>query len=72
MPYQPSLIDQLAMHSLVCAFGNPGRVGAHHCDACAAQVNEAVEWMRQARLRGEYDEEGYTPAERRAQQRRAR
>jgi hypothetical protein len=68
--YQPSLIDRL--DAPPCRFGNPIRAGAHHCDACEAEVNAAIEWMRLARLRGEFDAEGYTPNERRAQRRRAR
>jgi len=31
----------------------------HHCEQCAAEVEAAIEYMRLARLRGEYDAEGY-------------
>lgn len=56
-----------------CAFGETGEgwLDAHHCPSCAAYVAEAVGAMAQARARGEHDAEGYTPADRRAQQRRA-
>jgi hypothetical protein len=59
--------------SLPCMFGETGAGwnGPHHCHRCAAEVDAAVEWMRQARLRGEYDEAGYTPNERKAQRKRA-
>jgi hypothetical protein len=42
----------------------------HHCDQCAAEVDAAMEYMRLARLRGEYDAESFTPNERKAQQKR--
>jgi hypothetical protein len=59
--------------SLPCMFGETGAGwnGPHLCHRCAAEVDAAVEWMRQARLRGEYDEAGYTPNERKAQRKRA-
>ncbi|HEY3499412.1 MAG TPA: hypothetical protein VGK73_32205 [Polyangiaceae bacterium] len=58
--------------TLPCAFGETGEGwhGRHHCEACNAAVEEAVAFMRAARARGEYDEQGYTPAERQAQRRR--
>jgi hypothetical protein len=58
--------------TLPCAFGETGEtwVGRDHCEACNAAVNEAVAFMRAAVARGEYDEQGYTPAERKAQKRR--
>lgn len=50
-----------------CAFGDTGEMwrGPHHCERCAAEVEHARAWMRAARARGEYDEQGYTPKERR-------
>jgi len=58
----------------VCAYGETGEgwTGQHHCHRCEAEVDAACEWMRQAILRGEYDEQGYTPLERKAQAKRQR
>lgn len=41
-----------------------------HCAACAADGTRLIAEYRAAQARGVYDAEGYTPAERRAQQRR--
>lgn len=56
-----------------CAFGLPDYdwFGRHHCASCDDAVREAVTRMAEARSRGEFDADGYTPAERRAQERRA-
>ena len=58
--------------TLPCSFGETGETwhGPHHCHRCDAYVREAVEYMRLAFNRGEYDDQGYTPNERRAQVRR--
>lgn len=55
-----------------CSFGVTGEEwpGPHHCAQCAAFVARACEAFAAAVARGEYDNEGYTPAERRAQRRR--
>jgi hypothetical protein len=57
-----------------CAFGDgdPEYAGPHHCPRCAAAVAASVAWMRDAIARGDYDEQGYTLAERRAQTRQQR
>jgi hypothetical protein len=44
--------------------------GGWHCAACQAEGEALLAQYRAAQARGEYDAEGYTPAERRAQQRR--
>ena len=56
-----------------CAFGDgdPDYPGPHHCPRCAAAVAAAVDFMRAAVERGDFDAERYTRAERRAQQRRS-
>jgi hypothetical protein len=63
---------------LTCAHGEPsnggkapGWTGPHHCAGCAEAVLAASRRFRAAVARGEYDAEGYTPAERRAQARKA-
>jgi hypothetical protein len=63
----------LSDYGPACAHGQTGEgwLGLHHCHGCAAAVAEAVASMALARAAGEYDAEGYTPAERRAQQRKA-
>lgn len=63
----------LSDYGPACANGQTGEgwMGTHHCSACASVVDAAVASMALARAAGEYDAEGYTPAERRAQQRRA-
>lgn len=54
-----------------CAFGHlRDHACRHHCQACAAHVDELCREFQAAVTRGDYDVEGYTPAERRAQQRR--
>lgn len=56
-----------------CAFG-PGDLtwdGPHHCAECAAEVERAHQEFQAAVARGEYDAQGYTPAERNALRRRA-
>ena len=55
-----------------CAFGDTGDgwTGRHHCAQCAAAVDAAIAFMEAARAAGTYDEDGYTPAERRALHRR--
>ncbi len=60
----------------VCANGNPspwmpGYEGPEHCPACPAGVNAAVERFWEAVATGKYDADGYTPAERKAQERRS-
>jgi uncharacterized CHY-type Zn-finger protein len=56
----------------VCAFGMTGEDwdGPHHCAQCAAEVERGCREFAEAVARGEYDAAGYTPAERKAQQRR--
>jgi hypothetical protein len=58
------------MTTPVCAFGIPS---ARHpgCLWCAAEVARLCAEFTQAVERGEYDAHGYTPADRRAQARRA-
>lgn len=70
---QPSLFTRPLYTLGACVFG-PGDetwLGPHHCPACAAEVDAAVTWMTEARQRGVYDADGYTPAEARAARRRA-
>lgn len=57
---------------LLCAFGQTGEDwrGPHHCAECAAEVGRACREFETAVARGDLDAQGYTPAERRAQQRR--
>jgi len=54
-------MTQLALFSVV----------RHHCDQCAAEVAALIALYQQAQARGEYDADGYTPNERKAQQKRA-
>lgn len=56
-----------------CAFSVTGEdwEGPHHCAQCAAFVAEQCREFEAAVPRGEYDAEGYTPAERKALRRRA-
>lgn len=58
---------------IVCAFGVPMAQHYHGatCPACDQAVADAREAMRLAVSRGEVDAQGYTPAERNAQRRRA-
>lgn len=57
---------------LVCSFGVP--MAQHHhgdrCPACDAAVADARRQFAAAVARGTFDAAGYTPAERKAQQRR--
>lgn len=64
-----------------CAFGiptdaghphAPGWFGPHHCFWCHVDVELACARFDAAVLAGKYDAQGYTPAERRAQRRRAK
>jgi hypothetical protein len=57
-----------------CSFGSPtvagtvhapGWMGPHHCAHCAAETERASAAFAAAVARGEYDAQGYTPAERR-------
>lgn len=41
-----------------------------HCEDCRAEGERLISEYKAAQARGEYDHEGYTPAERRAQRRR--
>lgn len=54
---------------LACAFGSPWmtsrRVGLYHCATCARHGLMLMQQFHEAVERGEYDEQGYTPAERR-------
>ena len=43
----------------------------HHCGECAAEVAALIALYREAQARGEFDAEGYTPNERKAQRKRA-
>lgn len=66
---QPLLFPLQADTSLTCAFGG---VWADHfspigCPLCEAEVERGCAAFDAAVARGEYDEFGYTPAERRAQ-----
>jgi hypothetical protein len=62
---QPELLLRVRTDR-VCAFGETG----NHCAQCAASVAERCREFRAAVARGEYDTEGYTPAERKAQLKR--
>lgn len=57
---------------LVCAYGQTGIgwEGPHHCAQCAADVEQACEQFDADVRAGKYDEQGFTPAERRAQAKR--
>jgi hypothetical protein len=68
---QPELLLRVRTDR-VCAFGETGNdwPGPHHCAQCAASVAERCREFRAAVARGEYDTEGYTPAERKAQLKR--
>lgn len=48
-----------------------GWFGPHHCDACNAETERGGAEFAAAVAAGTYDAQGYTPAERRAQQRKA-
>lgn len=73
MTAQPALPFPPAVVGLPCAFGQTGEDwdGPHHCAACAAEVARACAAFAAAVAAGTYDADGYTPTERRAQQRRA-
>lgn len=71
-----TVLDFNDYSGIVCANGQPdarytGYSGPHHCAACAAEVEAMCAAFHAAVARGEYDTEGYTPAERRAANRRA-
>jgi hypothetical protein len=62
-----------------CSFGTPtlagrpfapGWGGSHHCWFCNAAVEQSCAEFAAAVARGEYDADGYTPAERRVQKKR--
>lgn len=60
---------------VLCANGqadarDTGYVGPHHCAACAAEVDALCQAFAVAVRNGEYDVEGYTPADRRVQAKR--
>lgn len=59
---------------MICTFGNEAGTdgGPHHCEACAAEVERSCAAFDAAVLAGTYDQDGFTPAERRAQQRKDR
>lgn len=73
MTAQPSLPFPPAVAVLPCAYGQTGAAwpGPHHCAACAADVAEACRSFADAVAAGTYDQDGYTPAERKAQRRAA-
>lgn len=70
---QPVLPFLPAVVGLPCAYGQTGAAwpGPHHCADCAAAVAEACRTFADAVAAGTYDQDGYTPDERRAQTRRA-
>jgi hypothetical protein len=62
-----------------CSHGNqsvwgtpfaPGWQGPHHCAQCASEVDAACLRFEEGVQMGRWDAAGYTPAERRAQDRR--
>lgn len=57
---------------LACAFGSPWmtsrRIGPYHCVHCARWGLQLAREFHEAVERGEYDEQGYTPSERRAKE----
>ena len=60
----------------VCYFGRPSPIdpewpGPHHCAGCVAAVQQAVAAFQADVTARIYDAEGYTPAERRAEARKA-
>ncbi len=70
-------LDFADYRHVLCAYGQPmarytGYAGPHHCVDCATAVDEACAAFAAAVDRREYDEQGYTPAERRAAARAAR
>ncbi len=70
--HQPGLFERPMFAVGACVFGagDPTWLGPHHCAGCATEVDRAVAQMAEARQRGAYDADGYTPAERRAMARR--
>jgi hypothetical protein len=50
----------------------PGWTGPHHCFWCWVDVERACAQFAADVKAGKYDAQGYTPAERKAQQRKAR
>jgi hypothetical protein len=63
-----------AGRALTCAFGYPHigarPCGSYHCVGCAREGLRLLREFREAVERGELDEEGYTPAERKAKQKK--
>jgi hypothetical protein len=64
-----------------CMFGTPtvagtmhapGWTGPHHCEHCASEVERGRAEFAAAVARGEFDAQGYTPAERRQLEKRKR
>jgi hypothetical protein len=72
---QPNLFPDAPVDpgpAVVCAFGTPWarHVGPPGCAACAAESDRLAAAFAAAVAAGEYDAQGYTPAERRAQRTR--
>lgn len=56
---------------LTCAFGSPwGAHGCGPCEKCHAETARGCAEFAAAVARGEFDSEGYTPNERKAQQKK--
>lgn len=58
---------------LTCAFGQPwpgDHVTPSGCPSCQAEIERLCAEFKAAVARGEYDEQGYTPNERKAQAKR--
>lgn len=70
MTAQPSLFDE-ALVGPVCSYGVAHALG-EACAGCAAETERAIAAFHAAVASAVYDAQGYTPAERREQQRRAR
>ena len=64
-------LDAMPAPGLTCAFGEPWGIGTKH-PLCEQLANEGIAEFQTDVAAGIYDAEGYTPAERRAQQRRKR
>lgn len=56
---------------MTCAFGIPWDVCMRGCLWCAAECERLSEAFKAAVARGEFDEQGYTSNERKAQKRKA-
>lgn len=69
IPRRPNTTESGA---LACAFGAPWqkRIGRVHCAGCAKQELALLRAFKAGVERGQWDEQGYTPAERRVQRRR--